>query len=257
MPRSSRGFSKNGSLSWHWKLIASLWIGLCLVASGTEAMSSAQLPPGYTETDIHELVKDRRLLAAIDAYAHDRLTMGQAMVLVAPPLLPARFKNNFVVYQRAIHEIAKRILDRRITVPAELHDEYPSIYSEPPPEIPAHLDTGARAYKFSTLEAMPAEVSPLAVRREQFNEDDIQELLKDPKILACIDAYGQQLMSFFEARQRMFGDLRYLPRNLSDMALLDLALEVIKRIRDGRIVAPPSLRDDYAFAYVPKPIKER
>jgi hypothetical protein len=223
----------------------------------TDTMSSVQPESGYTDADIQELIEDRRLLAAVDAYAHDRLTMGQAMVLSAPPLIPARFGSNLVVYQRAIHEIALRILAGTIAVPVKLQEEYPAIYSEQPPKVPWHLHTGARVYKFSELESMSAEVSPLTNRRDWFNEEDIREVTKDPKILACIDAYGQQLMNFAEARLRMFGDLNYFPRGLSDSALLDLALEVVRRIRDGRIVLAPSLRDDYAIVYEPKASNER
>jgi hypothetical protein len=213
-------------------------------------MAENEPSPGYTEADIEEMINNRRFLAAVHSYALGRLTIGQAISSSAGyrvPAAPEKFRHNLTAYWRFIHEIAKRIVSGRIAIPPGLEREYADIYAARVPEL---WRNRLGSYTFSELESMPVEVSPLPVRRQSFEEEDIRALLSDPLILACIDAYGQGMGSFNEAVRRMFGDANFHPRNLSGQAFLGLAFEVIQRIKDGRIALAPSLRDQHPSAYV-------
>jgi len=209
--------------------------------------------PGYSEDDIQELVKDRRFLAAVHNYALHRLTLGQAIIMASsqPSLVPERFKLNLIGYERAVHEIAKRILSGRLVVPSDLRDEYSDIYSGPVIDAPPHFQVGPPRYKFSELESLPAQINPLTRRRKLFNDNDIRELTNDPCFLACIDAYRQGIVTLGDVLERAFGDRGYPPRLLAHDAFRDLAFEVVRRIGDGRVPLPGTLRQDCAFAYEP------
>jgi len=134
----------------------------------------------------------------------------------------------------------------RIPISEEIYREYPEIQSQFGEPTPWNESTD----RFSTIENTPPEYNRYMARRDQFDEEDLQALIKDEHKLACLDAYGQELMNFYEAR--MFGDAEYLPRNLSSQALLELAFEVCHRIRGGRIVLSVSIRRDHVSAYVPQ-----
>jgi hypothetical protein len=99
---------------------------------------------------------------------------------------------------------------------------------------------------------MPRETNPLTVRRDSFNEDDIRELTREVRFLACIDAYSKGGgITLADVLLRLGGDISDPPRFLSVSAFSGLAHEVAKRIQEGRIPLPSNIRDDYAFAYAP------
>ena len=216
-------------------------------------MNGIEPSPGYSETDIEMFIKDPRVVAAVHAYAHDRLTIGQVMAIARPSpqevLLPRWFKSHVLAYARMINEVARRIFAGQIQMTDRAWQEYAELQSQFGSETPSNL----AAYKFSELEGMAPELNPYTARRESFNETDIEELIKVPRVLACLDAYCQGITSFAEAKRRMFGNERYFPRALSHPALLHLAFEVCERIKSGRIAVPTSFRNDFSFAYVPEP----
>jgi hypothetical protein len=223
----------------------------------TRVMSSTEPPPGYSEAEIDTWLADRRLVAAVYAYAHDQLTLGQVMAIARPsaqePLIPKWFNASMdeLAYARMIHEIAKRTLAGRIAVTEDIFRDYPNVQGQFGAKTPGSLSPDL----FSTIENMPPEMNPYLARREHFEEEDLRELIKDPRILACIHAFCQNLVTLGEARRRMFGNVRYPPRKLSSSALTDLAFEVCYRIKDGRITVPGSLQVDHPEAYVPQIIK--
>ena len=221
-----------------------------------EMKNDASLDPGYTELDIADVLARGRMLAAVDAYAHDKITMGHVYSLYpqssTETAVPQKFRGNAAAYQRMIQEIARRLLAGTISVPDDIYQQYPEVQAQ----FGKPMSGSLPKYKFSELEAMSPELSPLTVRRDTYDDADIAVVLSKLKNLACLDAYCKGLTNFTEARRRMFGNRHYLPLNLSDSALLDLAFEVCRRIGDGRLVVPASLRDQHPKAYMPQERKD-
>jgi hypothetical protein len=215
------------------------------------SVSSTEPEPGYSETDIAKFIEDPRLLAGTHAYAHDKISIGQVMEIARSSpqdiLLPTWFKSDVLAYSRMIHEIARRIISGRIPATERIYEKHPDVRARFGRPTPNYYSP----YKFSELEGMPPELNPIAARRERFDEADIQEILKEPRMLACLDAYCQGITTLRETQRRMFGNAHYLPRSLSQTALLHLAFEVCERIKSGRIVVPATFRDQYGFAYSP------
>lgn len=207
----------------------------------------------YSEEDIQELMKDRRFLAAVHNYALDRLTLGQTITMAASklPLLPERFNLSLLRYERAIHEVARRVVTGQVDIPKDLSEEYAEIYLETTTVAPPGLDIGAPKFRFSELEKLSPQMSPLTVRRRSFNEDDIRELKNDIRFLACMDAFHQGIISLRDVVERITGDGAYPPRLLSYEAFRGLAHEVMRRVESGAIVMPSTLRENCAFAYEP------
>jgi hypothetical protein len=68
-----------------------------------------------------------------------------------------------------------------------------------------------------------------------------------------MDAYLQDLITGREAKDRLYQDLKDNARDLSPTAYLALQIEVVNRIKDGRLTLPPNLRAKYPEAYQKSP----
>src|SRR5262245_60123720 len=106
----------------------------------------------YTEDDIARLLESPRFLAAVDAFALDKLPLGEAIARAAAerPLVPKPF--HLLGYMQAIQEIAERIADQRLSVPLDVREAYRDLYEERTGSDTFWFSNdGAGALKFSEL----------------------------------------------------------------------------------------------------------
>jgi hypothetical protein len=210
--------------------------------------------PGYLESDVDAAIGDDRMLAAIDVYARDQIPMKRVLAWVAgdgrAAAFPDRLGLNMVALARLIHEVAKRIRSGEIQVPPRVAQGFADFYATKEGELDPE-EAGIGAFKFSGFENFPPLKHPLGVRRQSFDEEDVQALVNDGYMLACFDAFRQNIIDIFEAQRRMFGSiLEYqLPRNLSFWAFRWLAQEVADRIDGNRVTLPAGLRSIHPSAY--------
>jgi hypothetical protein len=203
----------------------------------------------YTEDHVARFVANRRFLAAVHAYSMDRFPLGEAVVRAAEgqPYVPQSIE--IAGYNQLIQEVAERIADGKIAVSGELSQEYSDIYDATQLRGPEYY--GAMASKFSELRNPEIKKKALQLYRRTYDEEDIQEFIKNRRILAGIDAYGKGVFSFWRLKEILFGDLHANPRDLSFDAFFRLCLEVVPRIQAGIIQIPSSLVEEYPEIYDP------
>jgi hypothetical protein len=194
------------------------------------------LDPGFSDSDIVDLLKDQRFRTAVHAYAHDKLTLGEAVFIAANRAVrgswvPPRFDLNISTYLRLFHEVAKRIRAKTIVID---ENELADVEAAKPQDLPELFTWGVREFKFSKLEELPQDMHPLRVLSDSFDETDIAELIRDPRVLAGIDAYTQGFGTLGDMRQRVFGDEDHVPRSLSHEAFWNLIVEIKKADRRRR-----------------------
>jgi hypothetical protein len=212
---------------------------------------------GFSEADLQDFAKSERFLAAAHAYSLDRINLGHAVFLVKDDSRAKRIHRELssLVFSGLFHEVAKRIRDGKIVVRPALERAFPSFYHpSTTDEIPLIFTYGVKGYdlKFSEVEQLPE--NPFRIWRQSFGEEDIQELAKDRRFLACIDAWQKCQLTWKTVRDRMLGpNATHGPRDLAYKPLLDLAFKMAERIRSGTIVVPGNLREEFAFAYEPEP----
>jgi hypothetical protein len=150
---------------------------------------------------------------------------------------------------RLVHEVAERIADGRVGVPHDLQARLPKLYEATNFDIGTRGTTQAGQGYFSELSNPENKKKAFGYWREKFNENDIDELIKDQNVLANFDAYCKEIVTLGTANRRMFGERFPHPRDLSTNALFQLALEICSRIERRQIAVPADLRDRYPDAY--------
>jgi hypothetical protein len=108
---------------------------------------------------------------------------------------------------------------------------------------------GLLIFKFSDFENMSRNENPLTVWRERHTEEDIEELAKDRRMLASLDALSKGIVSFRACIFRILGPSLDRPRDLGVVPLTIVMQEVLDRMKDGRVAVPPGLQDEFPFAY--------
>ncbi len=105
------------------------------------------------------------------------------------------------------------------------------------------------ALTYSELEKIPYDDNPLAPRRINFGEEDIEYILSDQKKLACLEAYSLGLVTLNDVKHILFGGKDFAPRRLAKYVFGNMAIEIANRIIDGRIAVPDGLRNRYPEVY--------
>jgi hypothetical protein len=101
---------------------------------------------------------------------------------------------------------AREHADSTIVGRSQANKQYATDLEGIHPGVNADLELfklGAPAFRFSELEAMDPEVSPLTVRRDTFSEDDIREFVTNARFLACVDAYRQGITTLRTVKKRV------------------------------------------------------
>jgi hypothetical protein len=122
-------------------------------------------------------------------------------------------------------------------------NEYPFIYDA--------NNSGAEALMFADLHNPDVKKRALQLYRRNYDENDIQELLKDRRFVAGIDAYGKNLLSHWRMKEPLFGDLNANPRDLELFTFLQLCMEIARRIQAREIDVPPGLEEEFPEFYRP------
>jgi hypothetical protein len=187
----------------------------------------------------------------------DLLPLGEAIVRAAEgrPYYPRTLE--IAGYVQLFQEVAERIFDGRTKLPDGLRQEYREIYDDKEPKDPqAERFFSARDFlKFTELRQPEVKKKMLGLFRRQYDEEDIEELIKDKRLLAAIDAYGRVLISLRQVKELVFSDFNANPRDLSFSAFQSLCREVVRRIQAGRIQIPRGLEEEFADIYHPPPVE--
>jgi hypothetical protein len=207
--------------------------------------------PTFTEQDVEDLLKNERFLASVHAYSLDRFPLGEAVVRAraGAPFVPPTLTGQ--AYERLIQEVAERIYRLEIEVPKTLSARLPELYAEyVGPSYKRGAYTGRGNLRFSDLLNPEVKKNAFASSRASFTEHDIEELLRDQKLLACVDGYGRNLMTFGAAQLLMFGNNTFVPFDLSWDAFHRLCVEVVDRIRSGKIKIPDDFLEKFPEVYI-------
>jgi hypothetical protein len=209
--------------------------------------------PDYTEEDLQALIQEPRFLAGAQAYANDLIPLslachfgfGTPRPLGALPTLSALF--------RLLHETARRIRVGRIPVSASLWPGYVEDFEHYKKDrenisYPTYLPFSGM---FSELDKPRNYDIYLKPRRIKFDEDDLSEMLKNERVLACVDALRRGLIGQAESRKRAYPDGNF-PRDLTANAYTALENEVGQRLWDGRVTLPPGIEARYPQVYLPE-----
>jgi hypothetical protein len=211
----------------------------------------------YTENDIEKFLDNRRFLAAVQAYSMDIIPLGEAIVRAAEakPYYPRTLE--IVGYVQLFQEVAERISDGRIRVPEGLREEYREIYDQKGHKAPeaVRLFSDRDFMKFTEMRRPDVKKKMLNLFRREYDEEDIQELTKNKKLLAAIDAYGRGFIDLKRVKESVFGDFNANPRDLGFFAFQQLCFEVVRRIQAGLIQIPPGFAEEFADIYHPPPAK--
>jgi hypothetical protein len=108
--------------------------------------------------------------------------------------------------------------------------------------------------KFSELKQPDFKKKALQLFRRAYDEADIQELIKDRRFLAGVDAWRKSRLGFLQFQQTVYGDLYGNPRDLQYEALHQLGFEVVRRIESGQIRLPANLEEEFPEIYRPPPV---
>ena len=209
----------------------------------------------YTESDLERFLGNARFLAAAQAYSMDLISLGEAIVRAAEakPHYPGTLE--IVGYVQLFHEAAERISDGRILVPDEIRHAYSDVYDGKNPKDPQEIKLFSERdfMKFSDFRQPSVKKSMLGLLRQEYNEEDIGELLKNTKLLAAVDAYGRGLIDLKRVKESVFGDFNATPRDLSFLAFQCLCFEAVRQIQAGLIQVPRELENEFAELYHPPP----
>jgi hypothetical protein len=202
----------------------------------------------YTEGDITRLIANRRFLAAVHAYSMNMFSLGEAVTLAAEdrPYVPRNM--SILAYDKAVQEVAERISAGKIQVSGALQQEFPDVYRSHD-EASDHY--GRRRLRFSELLDPALKKEAFQLYREEFNDTDIQEIIRDQRALAAIDAY-QTTLTLGRLKTLLYGDLNAHPHDLSFDAFRRLCHAVVERIRGGEISVPTDLRVQFPEIYAPE-----
>jgi hypothetical protein len=206
----------------------------------------------YTDDDIRRFLASRRFLAAVHAYSMGRYPLGEAVMRATEGYPKAPRSIGITGYNQLIQEVAERIVDGKITVPEELRPDYSEIYTVTERSVPEYY--GAEALMFSELREPGVKKEALNLYRRTYDEEDIQEFVKDRRFLAAIDAYMAQLLTFGQMKEIQFGDQYAHPRELSFDAFSQLIFNAQDQIRKGAIQIPPGLKEEFPDIYHPPPV---
>jgi hypothetical protein len=106
---------------------------------------------------------------------------------------------------------------------------------------------------FSEIEAMDRDHNPLTPWRTSYDESDIAAFTSDKRILACIDAFQKSGLSYATVKNRILGEgATHGPRDLSLYAFFETVVEIGTRIKNGTVVVPPALEQEFPVAYEPE-----
>jgi hypothetical protein len=206
----------------------------------------------FTQDDIQRLLPNRRFLAAVHAYSKDIIPLGEVphRATERSPCIPRWIE--ILGYFQLIQEVAERIFDGRLTVAQQLCLEYPDAYDSHIPD--ARRFDHYHNFRFPDLAKNPdLKKRALVLFRRTYEQKDIDELIKDRRVLAGIDAYGKGIISFGAMKELVFGDLHATPRELEFLAFHKLCLDVVPRIRAGTIHVPTALEGEFPEIYHPTP----
>jgi hypothetical protein len=222
-------------------------------------MTKPPLDPGFTEEDIQALVALPKFLAAARGYAEDLIPMGWATSEISRKKqarqFPEKFQLNNVITGRAFHEIARRIRHGVLVVSPEIVASFPEFTGRPD----GVSDEDWMLWPFFTyseMEAAPPDLKPFRMTYETYDDEDFSEIVKDEHLLACIDAYRQNIITLGEATFRRFGDIaafgsHWAPRTLSVHAYWCLVCEIGDRMDKGQMLPDPTWRQRFPDAYAP------
>lgn len=225
------------------------------MAENDDALNEA----GYSERDIREILTSEWFLAVVDAYSQDRFTIGLARSLIDEKSDPQvrriqeRIKSPWS-FSHLFHQVARRIRAGTIVVPQDLEERFAEIYQATPPKLFSLLyliyQRDLYVFKFSDFESMSRDDNPLMVWRDLFTEEDIAEVVKDRRALACIDAMAKGRVGCGTVRIRMVGPgATHTPQGLSIIGLTNLIFEIYHRIKAGTIQVSADLPTEFPFAY--------
>lgn len=198
----------------------------------------------FKDEDLQFFLSDERFLESVTWYAEDHITLAEAMryyFYYNKRELPKRFKFDSGAVARLFHCIAKKIIFGAIA--------RPKVEAPTPAAILDGVAFGALAFKYSEMELLAPDVSPLTARRTSYNETDIQSTIKDKKKLACFHAYALGTVTLNDVKEHLFEGKVYPPRRLSQVTYGNMALEITRRIIDGEISLPDHLREQYPEIY--------
>jgi hypothetical protein len=206
----------------------------------------------YSEHDIEKFTASRRFLAAAHAYSMDMLPLGEAIVRASTtkPYYPNTLE--IIGYVRLFHEVAERIHSGKIRPPDGLRQEWIDIYEKDvwdPEEKSFFSDRDFM--KFSEIRSPERKKKILALFKQQFNDEDVEELIKNRKLLAAVDAYGRGLIDLKRLKEYVFGDFNANPRDLSFTAFQRLCFELVRRIQGGLIQLPHNVENEFSEIYRP------
>jgi hypothetical protein len=86
----------------------------------------------FDEEDVRELTKDKRLLAAIDAYGKGRIDLMRIKEIVFGDFDANPRDLSFLAFQQLCFEVVHQIRDGLIQIPPDFEEEFAGIYHPPP-----------------------------------------------------------------------------------------------------------------------------
>ena len=204
----------------------------------------------FSEHDIQCALTSERFLAAAHAYSLDLFELGEAFCRVASSGVDLKSLQPFG-WDQLIQEVAERIADRKIAVPKGLQENHRDIYERTPITDPRYLGpyAGARGFKFSDLRRPEIRKDAFDLYRATFNENDIHAFVADERVLAAINAYGTDHLTFGQLKTSLFGDLNAHPRDLSFYAFRDLCVDIIDKILARQIIIPANIETKFPEFY--------
>jgi len=206
----------------------------------------------YTEADIERLLEDPRFVAAVHGYSLDIYPLGEVAIRWAngrQPRLPRGIEIGG--YEQLFHEVAERMADGRIKVDESVRREYRDCYDPESRKPPNERFDTTELLKFSELKQPDVKKIALQLFRRTYDETDIQELIKDRRFLAGVDAWRKSRFGFLYFQRIVYGDPYGNPRDLQFQALHKLGFEVVRRIESGQMSLPANLEEEFPEIYQP------
>ena len=86
-------------------------------------------------------------------------------------------------------------------------------------------------------------------RQKSYTEQDIQDLLSEPKFVVAVDAYGAGCCNLQQMLHLAWDKPPYIPKNLDLLIFARLVHEVVRRIHTGLIKVPDEDKSTYHDFY--------
>lgn len=213
--------------------------------------------PNFTGEDIADLLRDPAFRAAAYMYAHDLLTENEAAKAYNNHKESAafeKFTSQPMVMLRIFYDVARRMKGSSSSLGECLsNDKITQLIVSMKSKRQGDFKGGNWGdYFFSEIDNADTYSRAIAPRRDSFTEDDISFVTSSELSLALFDAYGKNIITLGDFCYRLYGD-RYAPypRYLSHWGFLEMAFEIVARIRSGKIKIDDDLIKRYPEAYEP------